>query len=86
MTFSEKIRYDRTFQQVTHKGGESAMNYIKIFQNAHNLSISVENYHSEYQLMHTFMDKFHQGEKHSAQIASYQTELRIEENILIKNQ
>ena len=34
MTFSEKSRYDRTFQQVTHKGGEYAMNYIKIFQNA----------------------------------------------------
>ena len=34
MTFSDKSRYDRTFQQVTHKGGEYAMNYIKIFQNA----------------------------------------------------
>ena len=29
MTFSEKSRYDRTFKHVTHKGGESAMNYIK---------------------------------------------------------
>ena len=86
MTFSEKNRYDRTFQQVTHKGGESAMNYIKIFQNAHNLSISVGYSYSEYQLMHTFMDNFHQGGNYSAQIASYQTELRIEENILIKNQ
>ena len=37
MTFADKSRYDRTFQQVTHKGGESAMNYIKIFQNAHAL-------------------------------------------------
>ena len=34
MTFSNKSRYDRTFQQVTHKGGESAINYIKIFHNA----------------------------------------------------
>ena len=42
MNFAEKIRYDRTFQQVTHKGGESAMNYIKRFHNAHNLSFSVE--------------------------------------------
>ena len=28
MTFSDKSRYDRTFHQVTHKGGESAINYI----------------------------------------------------------
>ena len=26
MTFSDKSRYDRTFQQVTHKGGEFAIN------------------------------------------------------------
>ena len=31
MTFADKSRYDRTFQQVTHKGGESAINYIKNF-------------------------------------------------------
>ena len=31
MTFADKSRYDRTFQQVTHKGGGSAINYIKIF-------------------------------------------------------
>ena len=37
MTFSGKSRYDRTFQQVTHKGGGSAMIYIKIFHNAHAL-------------------------------------------------
>ena len=29
-----KSRYGRIFQQVTHKGGESEMNYINIFQNA----------------------------------------------------
>ena len=34
MTFADKSRYDRTFQQVTHKGGEFAINYIKRFQNA----------------------------------------------------
>ena len=33
MTFSDKSRYDRIFQQVTHKGGEYAINYIKRFQN-----------------------------------------------------
>ena len=34
ITLADKSRYDRIFQQVTHKGGESAINYIKIFQNA----------------------------------------------------
>ena len=34
MTFAKKSRYDRTFQQVTHKGEKTAMNYIEIFQNA----------------------------------------------------
>ena len=33
MNFYEKIRYDRLFQLVTHKGGESAMNYINRLQN-----------------------------------------------------
>ena len=31
MKFTDKIRYERIFQQVTHKGGETAMNHIKIF-------------------------------------------------------
>ena len=59
MTFSDKSRYDRTFQQVTHKGRESAINYIKRFHNAHALSVSVGNSYSDDQLMHTFMDNFH---------------------------
>ena len=71
MTFADKSRYDRTFQQVTHKVGEYAINYIKSFQNAHALSVSVGNIYSEDQLMHTFLDNFHQGGKYSAQIASY---------------
>ena len=37
MTFADKSIYDRTFQQVTHIGVESAINYIKRFQNAHAL-------------------------------------------------
>ena len=41
MNFSDKSRYDKTLQKVTHKGGESAMNYIKRFQNAQDLSVSV---------------------------------------------
>ena len=48
MTFADKSIYDRTFQQVTHKGGECAINYIKRFQNAHALSILVENRYPEY--------------------------------------
>ena len=76
MYFSDKIRYARTFQQVTNKGGESAMNYITRLHNAHALSVSVGNSYSEDQLMHTFLDNFHQGGKYSAQIASHQTELR----------
>ena len=58
ITFADKSRYDRTFQQVTHKGGESAINYIKIFQNAQALSVSVGNSYSEDQIMHTFLDNF----------------------------
>ena len=41
MTFADKSAYDRTFQQVTHKGGGYAINYIKRFQNAHALSFLV---------------------------------------------
>ena len=79
MNFADKSRYDRTFQKVTHKGGEYAINYIKRFQIAHALSVSVGNSYSEDQLIHTFMDNFHQGGKYSAQIASHQAELRWEE-------
>ena len=79
MNFSDKSRYNRAFQQVTHKGGEYAINYIKRFQDAHALSLSVGKSYSEDQLMHTFLDNFHQGGKYSAGIASYQAELRREE-------
>ena len=80
MTFADKSRYDRTFQQVTHKRGEYTINYIKRFQNAHALSVSVGNSYSEDQLMHTYLDNFHQGGKYSAQIVSHQAEFRREEN------
>ena len=79
MTFSDKSRYDRTFQQVTHKVGESVINYIKRFQNAHDLSVSVGNRYSENQLMHTFLDNFHKGGKYLSQIDSHQAELRRDE-------
>ena len=78
MTFADKNRYDITFQQVTHKGGESAINYIKRFQNAQVLSFSVGNSYSDDQIMHTFLDNFHQSGKYSAQLASHQAELRRE--------
>ena len=61
MTFADKSRYDRDFQQVTHKGGESAINYIKRFQNSHALSISVGNRYYEDQLMQKFLDNFEEG-------------------------
>ena len=77
--FADKSIYDRTFQQVTHKGGESAINYIKRFQNAQAFSVSVGNSYSEDQVMHTFLDNFHQSGKYSAQLASHQAELRREE-------
>ena len=79
MTFADKSRYDRTFQQVTHKVGELAINDIKRFQNAQDLSVSVVNSYSEDQIMHTFLDNFHQVGKYSAQIAIHQAELRREE-------
>ena len=60
------------------------MNYIKIFQNAQTLSVSVENSYSEYQLIHTFMDNFHQGVKYFSQIAIHKAELRREKHLLIK--
>ena len=31
MNFADKSRYERTFQHVTHKRGESTMKYIKVF-------------------------------------------------------
>ena len=38
------------------------MDYIKRFQNAQDLSVSVGNNYYEDQLMHIFLDDFHQGE------------------------
>ena len=60
------------------------MNYIKIYRNAQALSVSVRNFLSEDQLMHTFLDNFLQGWKCSAQIASHQVELRNEEKFTDK--
>ena len=79
MNFYDKIRYDKMFQQVTHKRGEFAMNYIKIPQNEQALSVSVGKNYLEDKLMHIFLDKFHQDGRYFAQIASHQAEFRREE-------
>ena len=60
------------------------MKYINRFQNEQALSVSVVNSYSEYQLMHIFLNNFHQGGEYSAQIESQQVELRIEENFMTK--
>ena len=85
MNFSDKIRYDRIFKKVTHIGGESEINYINICQNAQDFSVSTGNRYSEDQLIHNFLDNFHQGGKYTAQIKNNQGELRREEKILIRN-
>ena len=81
MTFYDKSRHDRLFQKVTHKEGESEMNYIKRTQNTQALSVSAGNSYSGDQLMHIFLDNFQQGGKYTAQISSHQAELRREEKI-----
>ena len=58
MTFDDQRRYNIMFQQVLHKGGKSAINCIKIYQNAKALKISVGNSYTEDQLMHTFLENF----------------------------
>ena len=61
------------------------MSYIKRFQKAQALSVYVGNYYLEYQLIHTFLDNFHQDGKCSAQIASHQAEFKREEKFTDKN-
>ena len=61
------------------------MNYIMSFQNTQALSVSEGNSYTEDNLMHIFLDIFHQGGKYNSHIASNQVELRREENILTKN-
>ena len=78
MTFSGKSRYDIIFHKFTYKGGESAMNYIKKFQNSQALLVSVGNSYSEDQLMNIFLDNFHQGGKYISRIDSHQSEIRRE--------
>ena len=79
LAFSDQSRYSILFQQVFHKEGDSAIKYIKIFQNTKDLAIIVGKIYSEYQFMHTFSDNLQQGVKLFAQIANHQAYLRREE-------
>ena len=65
MAFAGKSRYGRLFHQVTHKVGESEINYINISQNSHALSVLIGTSYSEDQLMHIFLCNFHQGGEYS---------------------
>ena len=65
MTFSEKVDMTGIFNSSHIKGGDLQWNIYKNL-NAHDLTISVGNYYSEDQLIHTFLDHFHQGGKYSA--------------------
>ena len=78
MTFADKSIYGRLFHQVTHKGEESVMNYIKRYQNSQALSISVGNSYSEDQLINIWLDKILQGGRYTTQLSSHQAELRRE--------
>ena len=72
MTSADQIRYNIMFQKVVHKGGGSAINYIKIFHDAKALKTSVGNSYTEDQLMQNYLDNLHQGGKYSIWIASHQ--------------
>ena len=52
---------------------------LRGLQNAQDLSVSVGNSYSEDQIMHTFLDNFHQSGKYSARLEIHQAELRRDE-------
>ena len=76
VTFADKKRYDNFFQAVTHKHGESALNYIKRFHKAKTMAASVGNKYSEEDLMQTFVDNFQSPGKYAAQQAQQLSESR----------
>ena len=82
MTFSDKNIYNRQFQKVVHKWGESAIKYIEIFENAKDLEVSVGNSYYEDQLILNILDNIQQEGKYLAQIASHQSELSKEEQFV----
>ena len=72
MTFAYQSIYNRMFQKVVHKGGESETNYIKRFQNSKALEILVGNSYTEDLLMNKFLEKLQQGGKYFSRITSHQ--------------
>ena len=84
MTSYDKIRYNRLIQQVIHTRGESAINYIKIFQNDKALAISAGNTYSYVQLIHKFLEVLQKGQRYLSQIDIHKKELSREEK-LFKN-
>ena len=70
------------FQQVAHKGGESAINHINIFQNAKYLAISVVDSYTEDRLVQDFLDNLQQSGNYSSQVVIHQPEPRREGKII----
>ena len=60
------------------------MSYIKIFQYAQALSVSVGNNYSKDQLMHIFLNNIHLCRKYSAKISIHQAKLRRKKHLLTK--
>ena len=58
ITSTDQSRYDRMFQQVVQKGGESKINYTTRFQNAKALKISMVNSYTEDHIIHTLLEIF----------------------------
>ena len=54
MKFSDQYRYNIMIQKVMQKEEESALNYIKLIQNAKALVLSMGNSYTKNQLMLTF--------------------------------
>ena len=72
ITFADKQRFDQIFKQCSHRTGETANGYMKRFHAAKSLATSVDNLYTEQQLMHLFLDNFHNpGNKYSAQVAQH---------------
>ena len=73
------------FNRLHIKEGNLKSITLRGFKMHRALSVSVGNQYSEDQLMHTFLDNFHQGGKYSTQISSHQAELRRKEKFTDKN-
>ena len=63
MTFSDQSIYNRMFQRLIYKRGESEINYIKLFKIAKALEILVGQSYSEDHLMQTLLEDLYQDGK-----------------------